>query len=128
MKAILLVVLSTLMLSPALAFEQTDLDKINAYEQLLDVPSFDAEGFEGGDILNKNFFGKRQFVCVAKNRRGRQFHTQGRNRQNVRRRAMRQCRRNSRRPRTCQIVRCKRRGGKLNDLIDLIDLIDQLKG
>lgn len=124
MKSILLVVLSTLMLSPAMAFDQQALDNINSYTELADHPEFDAEGFKGEEVLDGEFFSRRLFVCVAQNRRGARYRAQGPHLQNVRRRAMRQCRRDSFRPRTCHIVRCRRQGGKFQDFIDLIDIID----
>ncbi len=127
MKTILMIAISTLMLSPAMAFEQTDLDQINSFQELQTVPEFDLEGFKGGKAVDDIFFGHRDFTCVAKNRRGRRFQTQGPNRVRVRRRALRQCRRHSLRPATCQIVRCERRNGKLDVLIDFIDLIDKLQ-
>ena len=128
MKALVLTILSVMMITPAMAFDQTDLDHVNSFQELNDVPNFEFEGFasNGKKSINKNFFGRRRFVCVSKNRRGLRFKAQGPNHRRVRRRAMRKCRRNSHRPRSCQVVRCRRKGGKFNDLIDLIDLIDSL--
>lgn len=124
MKTLVMVVLSTLMLSPAMAFDQADLDNINSYTELAEHPGFNAEGFLGGEEVDVEIFRKRRFTCVSENGRGLRFRAQGPNKANVRRRAMRKCRRNSFRPRSCYIVRCKRRGGKFQDFIDLIDLID----
>jgi hypothetical protein len=126
MKTIIMFILTAMMVSPALAFDQTDLDNLNSYQELLEVPEFDSEGFEGGEALN-SFLGRRRFVCVAQNARGARYRAEGKNRENVRRRALRQCRRDSFVPRTCEIIRCKREGGKFQDFLDLIDLLDGLQ-
>ena len=127
MKQILIILVSTLMLSPAMAFNQTDLDNLDNYEQLFNRDDVNMDGIAAGGLSDiTDFLGGRKFTCVAKNRRGARYKAQGKNLRRVRRRAMRKCRQDSFRPRTCQIVRCKRRGGKLGDFIDLVDAIDDL--
>lgn len=123
MKQFTILILSVILFGSAgLAFEQQDLDQMPSQEQLFDHGNFDMEGLSAGGLDElEQFFGQRRFKCVSKNRRGRRFVAEAGERRRARRRAMRKCRRNSRRPRSCYIARCKRRGGKLGDLIDLID-------
>lgn len=128
MKQLILVLLSALMLSPAMAFDQTDLDNLESFDQLIDRDDVNMEGItarRGGDSIN-NFLGGRNFTCVASNRRGARYRAQGKVLRNVQRRVMRQCRRDSRRPSSCRIDRCTRRGGKLGQFIDLVDTLDDL--
>ena len=121
----LIILLSFLMISPAMSFDQNDLDQINSFSELAEEPAFDFGDFstEGAQEVEA-FLDRRRFRCVARNGRGDRFRAQGRRPRQARRRAMRRCRNNSRRPRSCRIVRCNRRGGALNDIINIIDLID----
>ena len=68
------------------------------------------------DLIDTNFR-KKKFRCVAENRRGRRFVAKAKDRKAFKarrkaaRKALRKCRDNSRRPRTCEVVRCRRVGG-----------------
>ena len=120
MKRLVLVVVSMLMMAPpAMSFDQDDLNSIDNADQLMveEGVALDSDKF---DRVN-DFLGRRRFVCVAENGRGNRFRARHRRRPRARRMAMRKCRQNSRRPRSCEILRCRRRGGGLFDLIDLIN-------
>lgn len=68
-------------------------------------------GSGGLDIhIGRGHRHRRRAVCVARNFRGARYRARGINRRQARRRAMRQCRRDSFAPRTCRIVRCRVRG------------------
>lgn len=126
MKSILLVILASFVMTPAMAIDQNDLDQLNSFQDVVENIEFDSEGFQGEELVDNIFFGRRNFRCIAENGRGMEFRGKGDNRRMARRRAMMKCRRNSRRPRSCEVVSCRRKGGKLNDFLDLIELIDQL--
>lgn len=57
-----------------------------------------------GDIIDAGLKHK----CVATNFRGARYKAVARNRHRAKRRAMRKCRYDSFRPRSCYIVKCKR--------------------
>lgn len=127
MKKLVIIAITFLMTAPAVAFDQADLDNIGSFEEIVDNPNFDFEGFSNDGVDNvENFLGKRKFRCVAENRRGRRFVAKAKVRRRARRRALRKCRNNSKRPGTCYIVRCKRKGGKFGEFIDIIDGIGGL--
>ncbi|MEM7646867.1 MAG: hypothetical protein AAF203_08165 [Pseudomonadota bacterium] len=127
MKNLMLILVSLLMTAPAMAFDQSDLDAVATYEELAQHQDVDMEGLGlEGEVEVQNFLGRRRFRCVAENGRGLRFRGQGQNRRQARRRAMRKCRNNSFRPRSCYLVRCKRQGGRLGDLIDNIDEVEDL--
>ncbi|MCJ8278096.1 MAG: hypothetical protein MJK18_14740 [Bdellovibrionales bacterium] len=129
MKKLMLTLVAVMMVTPAAySFNQDQINAIESFEALSQEQGFSTEELSPESILEINaFLNNKRFRCVAENRRGDRFRGVADKRKRARRKAMRKCRNNSKRPHTCAIVRCKKMGGGFQDFIDFIELIDDLQ-
>lgn len=134
MKKVLLLLTTLLMIAPVAQSNPGNLsaaglklqDQLNNADSINDLYQVEEIDFTALNNREKkkleNFLFNRRFICKAQNARGRgQVRVAGKNKRNVRRRAVAKCREKTRRPRlkhTCQVVGCQQQGGYVWDLLD----------
>ena len=90
-------------------FEDFSTQEALDFDDQLDLEEFLDLDLQEDSVAAGLFKKKKRWKCVARNGRGARYVGKSKKKRKARRKAMRECRHDSWRPKSCRIVRCKKK-------------------